>query len=159
MHVFFVLARLPAVWSSTSLCVTASVVARQQLIWLRLRGPRAHAPAVSSTSARAARRLSTARPPAELCSLDPTLSPPRRPRSYQEVLAVRGTSGACDRSLLRFYSLTILSGWIFVFCTSSHSSTSNSGESFYKSSVYATQLCYIQNSSFTKLNQLAEALV
>lgn len=101
---FVLLSRPPAVWSSTSLYAAASAAAHQRRIWPRFRGPPARATAVSSTSAPTARSPSTARPPAEWCSPGPTSPPPRRPRSYQAAPAARGTSGACDGALLRFYS-------------------------------------------------------
>lgn len=99
---WILLSRLPAVWSNTSPCVPASVAAHQQHIWRRFRGPRALAPAVSSTSAQTARSPSTAPPPAEWWSPDPTSPAPKQPRSYQAALAARGASGACDGALLRF---------------------------------------------------------
>lgn len=106
--------RLPAVWSSTSLCVPAGVVVRQQHTWPRLRGQHAHVSAVASTSAPTARRLSTVQPPAEWCSPDLISPPPSRPHSYQAALAARGASGACDRTEQNwdFNHCLFLTGWI-----------------------------------------------
>ncbi len=104
MHMFGSLRRLPAVWSSTSLCAPAGAAARRPYILPRFRGPSAHASAVNLTSAQTARRPSMARPPAELCSLDLTFLPPNRPQSYPAALAARGPSGVCDGALLIIFT-------------------------------------------------------
>lgn len=163
-----VLSRPPAVWSSTNLCVPAGDAAHQQHVLLRFRGPCARASAVSSTSAQNARSPSTARPPAEWCSVDLISIPPNQPKSFPAALAARRTSGACDGALLSFIHWLFLAGQVLIsgsleaFSTNSLWS-SDSGNIFYRSSEgtlfvhCGRKTCYMLN--FTELNQLTEALV
>lgn len=142
---FVLLSRPPAVWSSTSLCVPASAAAHQRHICPRFRGPRAHVPAVSSTSAPTARRPSTTRPPAEWCSPDPTSPPLKPPPSYQAALAARGTSGAYNGALRSFYSLTVfkLSGSCFSWLIAAGSIQSSDSEEHFLTRSRLERLLYV----------------